>query len=252
MTLLMLALALTAYGIPIEVNGWSYSDDPVYLVFIEMADSTSIAISSSPEELEYTITNYVDFPGMFNPPKVYASYEEETRGLSVYSQYPYSANYFLATYRFEDDGYLALLDCGGHDAYLRDLEEMRERYSDGDSEGVLDAAWSVMYPGGNPYGREMCLVLLQTGLAEAEVRIAAGADPSEALEWIDEADNAAWNLAGVPIFQAVLAPAEYPEDASIPMEEYVSLLEEYAGLLDLAGSYDRSEAVRTVAAGLTE
>jgi hypothetical protein len=252
MILMLLCLGLTAYAVPVEIEGDPFGEDPVFVMSIESETGFSIALGHDPEDMGNAITGWASFPDLYNPAKAFASYDADEALLSVYSQYPFSANYVLATYRIEDDGSLVLLEGSSHDAYLESLEAMEAALSEGDNAGVLDGAWSVMYPGGNGYPVEMSILLLQSGMAEARALLDAGETPETALRWISGADEAAMNLSSVSMHEVVPDRASYPAEALLSVDGYAAMLLEYADLLDLAGNPDRAGEVREIAVRLAE
>ncbi len=98
MQLIFIFLLVSVPLIPVEVMDYPYSDNPVYLVYEETESGFMISLSSDFEGNIFPMMEYVEYPGMLNPAKAAASFDEENRILSVYSQYPFSANYVLATH----------------------------------------------------------------------------------------------------------------------------------------------------------
>jgi len=249
---MLLCLGLTAYVVPVPIEGDPFGEDPVFVLSMESEAGTSIALGLDPEDPGSAITGWAPFPDLYNPTKAFATYDAVDSRLTVYSQYPFSANYVLAIYRIGDDADLEVLEAGSHDAYLESLEAMESALAEGDNAGVVDKAWSVMYPGGNGYPVEMSILLLQAGVAEARILLDAGGTPGDAVRWMAGADEAAMNLSNVSIHQVVPDRASYPAAALISVDEYAALLLEYAELLDLAGSPFRADEVREAAERLTE
>ena len=252
MVLLMTALIMSGYFVPIEVMDYPYRDDPVYLAYMEGEDSWFVSITMSPDSGAVPFTGWVEFPGMLNPPKTYADFEEDSRILSIYSQYPFSANYYLARYLLGDECSLELLEAGGHDYYLEALERIGAAVDSSDVEGALESAWSVMYPGGNPYSREMCILLLEAGLAHADRLIEQGESPEVVMEWFEDIHSVAWNLTNDQLHLMILSPADYPEGTAVSLGDYRILLREYADLLLVSGETTLSADVISVIDGLEE
>jgi|GEM_PF-2434258 len=250
MSFLMILLVLSGYYMPIQVENYPDNEGPVYLAYIENADGFQVYISLSPDSAAAPITNSAPFPGLLNPAKTYAGFEEETNILSVYSQYPFSANYYLATYEFSDDGELLLLDASGHDYYLEALERMRVCSRAGDFEGMLDEGWSVMYPGGNYYGREMCILLLGGALDQVNLLVDSGVPLETAMECLSDASSLARNLTNDQLHLSILSPGNYPDDVEMSFGEYLEMLSDYADLLEDSGQVELAEDVRRVIADL--
>ncbi len=246
MQFLFISFMLSVPLIPIEVMDYSYSDDTVYLVYEETESGHRISLSSDYEGAIPPMTDFVEYPGWFNPAKAAATFDEKTRVLSVYSQYPHSANYYLATYRFGDDGYLSLLEAGDHDYYFEALERIELNIDCLDLEGALNSAWSVMYPQANQYSREMCILLLKAGLQHARAMIEAGESAVDAIECFEEINDIAWNLSSNFVYLSVQALENYPEEMSVSSEDYLMMLDEYADLLEKAGDSEEAENVRHV------
>lgn len=246
MQFLFIAFIISLSLIPIEVMDYPYSDDTVYLVYEETESGHRISLSSDYEGTISPMTEYVEYPGLFNPAKAAVTFDEETRVLSVYSQYPFSANYYLATYRFGDDGYLSLLESGGHDYYFDALEQIELNVDCLDLEEALNTAWSVMYPHANPYSQEMCILLLKAGLQHSDSLITAGEPPEVAIECFEEINDVARNLSSNQVYMAVQNLEYYPEWFFIQPEDYFKLLDEYADLLEKTGDSQEAENVRLV------
>jgi hypothetical protein len=249
---MLLCLGLTAYAVPVEAEGDPFGEDPVFVLNIESEAGSSIALGHDPEDPGSAITGWALFPDLYNPAKASATYNADEALLSVYSQYPYSANYVLAAYRIEDDGSLVLLEGGSHDAYLERLEAMEAALSAADNTGVVDEAWSVMYPGGNGYPMEMSILLLQAGMAEARTLLDAGETPETAMSWMAGVDEAAMNLSNEYIHDVIPDRGSYPSEALISVDEYAALLLDYAELLDQADDPARAYEVREASVRLTE
>ncbi|MBD3276991.1 MAG: hypothetical protein GF388_01715 [Candidatus Aegiribacteria sp.] len=200
----------------------------------------------SPDSSAEAFTNFADFPGMLNPAKTYAGFVENTDSMEVYSQYPFSANYFKAVYCYSEEDGLTLLEADSHDYYMERLQRMTESAEEGSFEDVLQAGWEVMYPGANPYAAEMCTLLLSQGMAQVNASIQSGESIETAMEPMEEADGLAYNLIGDNLHKAVLAPEDYPGNAGLDIEEYKELLAQYAEYLDVSGNEEMANDVRTV------
>jgi len=250
MSFLMILLALSGYYMPIQVENYPVDEGPVYLAYIENADGFQVYLSMSPDSAAEAITSTAPFPGMLNPAKTYADFEGETRILSVYSQYPFSANYYLATYELGDEGQLTLIEAEGHDYYMEALERMRVCSRAGDFEGMLDEGWSVMYPGGNYYGGEMCILLLEGALLQTDLLVDSGVPLETAMECLTDANSLARNLTNDQLHLSILSPDDYPDDVEMSFEEYLEMLLNYAGLLEDSGQIELAEDVRRVIAAL--
>lgn len=246
MLITVLVLILTGYSPPVEVYDYPYSDDNVYLTYRECGDAYEISLSMSPDSAAEAITNFAEFPGMLNPTKTYASFHEENGTLEVYSQYPFSANYFKAVYRYSEEGNLVLLEADDHDYYNERLQRMIESAREGSFDDLLQDGQEILYPGANPYAREMCILLLSEGLAQVNSDLDSGESIETGVETIMEVNELAYNLTGDQLHNAVLSPEEYPLDAWVGLEEYKSLLAEYAEYLDGAGRNELASEVRSV------
>lgn len=223
--LLCMLIAIDCTAV-LPVDGFPPEEGPVDLVILEFTTVTQIALSSGSE----LISGYAGFPGILNTAKSSATYDPDSGVLTVYSQYPFTANYYTAEYSVGDDFELGLLSGTYHDYYGEALQAMVQLYRDDDFDGVLEEAWSVFYPGSNPLGREMCVVLLVSGVSGVKARTNAGMPPENAFEWLEDVYDAGFNLSGEPLHQVALTG--YPEDLSVTRDEYVAALEELAGLLD--------------------
>jgi len=233
-------------SVSIQVRDYPYSDDPVYLIWQEDESGFQINLAYEFEGELNPLTEFVEFPGMFNSAKADAHFEEETRTLYVYSQYPFSANYYLATYRLGEDGLLCLLEAGDHNYYYDVLERVELNVDNHDMDEACYEAGSIMYPGNNPYSREMCALLLKAGLQHADSLAGTGVPPDSAVYCFEEINSIAYNLAGVPVHRAVPDRDIFQEEFTITMEEYLLMLEHYADLLESAGNLDIAEDVRSV------
>ena len=243
MQAVLIAIVLS---VSIQVRDYPYSDDPVYLIWQEDESGFQINLAYEFEGELNPLTEFVEFPGRFNSAKADAHFEEETRTLYVYSQYPFSANYYLATYRLGEDGLLYLLEAGDHNYYYDVLERVELNVDNHDLDKVFFETGSLMYPGNNPYSREMCALLLKGGLQYVDSLTGMGVLPDSAIYCFEEINSIASNLAGVPVHRAVLDSEIFREEFSISREEYLLMLEHYADLLDSAGYPDRAEDVRCI------
>ena len=235
-----------------EVYDYPFSDETVYLTYRDTGDAFEVSLSMSPDSGAAAITNFAEFPGTLNPAKTYASYDEETGTLSVSSQYPFSANYFKAIYSYTEGEDLTLLEAGDHDYYKDVLQRMTQSAEEGSFDGVLQEGWEILYPGANPYAREMCILLLSQGMAQVNAALQSGEPIATAIEPMEEADGLAYNLIGEDLHRAVLSPEEYPEDTGISIERYSALLAEYADLLEADGKQVKAREVFEVIAGLSQ
>jgi len=246
MVFLMTVLTLTGYPVTIEVQDYPFTDNPVYLTYMETVDGWEIALAPAPDSAASPMSNYAEFPGSFNSAKAYAEFDEDTNILSVYSVYPFSADYFLATYRLGEAGNLTLIEASGHDYYMESLNDIRSAVDSGDISSVLDAAWSVMYPGANPYAREMCILLLKAGLDRAAALINEGESIRRSMQCFDDIRNVARNLSNEELHRVILTPDNYPDDCDVDLEEYTGMLYSYSKLLEKSGDSDTSNDVLRV------
>ena len=238
MILLLCMLMSVDYSAILPVEGFPSGEGPVDLVVLEFPTVTEIALARGPE----LISGYAAFPGFFNIAKSSATYDADSGVLTVYSQYPFTANYYTAEYSVNNDFELGLLSGTCQDYYGEALEQMVLLHRPHDYEGVLVAAWSIFYPGSNPLGREMCVVLLVSGVSAVKTRMNTGMPPGIALEWLEDAYDAGINLSGEPLH--LVAHAGYPEGLSITRDEYVAALDELATLLDSVDCPDEAAEVR--------
>lgn len=222
----------------LPVEGFPPEVGSIDLVVLEFQAMTQIALARGSELL----SGYAEFPGMFNIAKSHASYDAESGVLTVYSQYPFTGNYYTAGYTVGEDYELELVDGVYHDYYNEALQRMVGLYRSNDCEGVLAEAWSVFYPGSNPLGREMSVVLLVSGVTGTRALVSGGMPPAEALEWLEDFYDAGFNLSGEPLHQVALEG--YPVDLSITSDEYMGALGELALLLDSADCPDMAAEVR--------
>lgn len=246
MLLTVFVLMLTGYNPPVEVYDYPFSDETVYLTYRETGYAYEVSLSMSPDSGAAAITNFAEFPGMLNPAKTYASYDEETGTLSVSSQYPFSANYFKAIYSYAEGEDLTLLEAGDHDYYKDALQRMTEHAEEGSFEDVLQVCGELMYPGANPYAREMCILLISEGMAQVNAALQSGEPIATAIEPMEEADGLAYNLIGDDLHKAVTSPEEYPDNARVSFEDYKELLAQYAEYLEDSGSEEMADDVRSV------
>ncbi len=246
MAFVLMVLALTAYSVTIEVQDFPCTDNPVYLTYMETMDGWEIALALAPDSAASPISNYAGFPGSFNSAKAYAEFDEDTSILSVYSVYPFSADYFLATYRLEETGNLTLLDAADHDYYLESLNDIRSAVDSGNINSVIDAAWSVMYPGANPFAKEMCILLLKAGLDHADALINEGESIQSATRCFDDIRDVTLNLSNDELHRIILSAGSYPDDFNIDLEEYIGMLYSYSKLLEESGDSDTSNDVLRV------
>lgn len=235
------------------------ADGSFYLLYeqADTADMVAFGVGLGGEVI--ALGEFVPYPDMFNEAKAHAVLDLQTGELSVYSQYPFTANYFLATYRVGDNGSLQLLGADGHDYYLEALQDMRVAADSADLEGVVVRAWSVMYPHANPYDEEMCVVLLEAGMDRIEPLVRSGVPPEEALEWLEDVYDVADNLLAStptgtkgPLHRAIVDPRDYPELADVSLHEYTEMLCALADILEEAGNEEMAEEVRAVADSLTQ
>ncbi|MBD3277351.1 MAG: hypothetical protein GF388_03540 [Candidatus Aegiribacteria sp.] len=252
MLLTIFVLILTGYNPPVEVYDYPFSDETVYLTYREGGDAYEVSLSMSPDSGASAITNFAEFPGMLNPTKTYAGFVEGTDSLEVFSQYPFSANYFKAVYSYTEEEGLILLEAGDHDYYKDALQRMIENAEEGSFEDVLQAGWDILYPGANPYAREMCVLLLSEGIAQVEEALQAGQPLETALEPMEEADELAYNLIGDSLHNVILSAENYPNNLETTIDQYRSLLEEYAELLEENGEEVRAREVLEVISALSE
>jgi hypothetical protein len=235
---LLCMLMVIGYSAMLPVEGFPPGDGPVDLVVLESATVTEIALARGSE----LISGSAEFPGMLNIAKASATYDPGSGILTVYSQYPFTANYYSAEYSVGDDYELGLISGTYHDCYGAALEHMVLLYRNQDYDGVLEEAWSVFYPGSNPLGREMCVVLLVAGISGVRTRTNAGIPPEEAMEWLEDVYDAGYNLSGELLHQVALPG--YPEGLSITRDEYIAALGELATILDSVDCPDKAAEVR--------
>jgi hypothetical protein len=238
MILLLCMLMVVDYSAMLPVEGFPPEEGPVDLVVLEFSSATMIALASGSE----LISGYAEFPGIFNIAKASATYDPDSAVLTVYSQYPFTGNYYTAEYNVGGDFELVLVNGVYHDYYGEALERMVQLYRNDDFDGVLEEAWSVFYPGSNPLGREMCVVLLVAGISGVKARTNAGMPPEDAMEWLEDIYDAGFNLSGELLHQVALSG--YPEGLSITSDEYIAALGELAALLDSVDCPDRAAEVR--------
>lgn len=238
MILLTCMLMVVDYSPVLPVEGFPPEEGPVDLVVLEFTAATEIALLKDSE----IISGYAEFPGIFNIAKSSATYDPDSGVLTVYSQYPFTGNYYTAEYSVGDDFELGLISGTYHDYYGEALQRMVLLYGNDDYDGVLEEAWSVFYPGSNPLGREMCVVLLVAGVSGVRARTNAGMPPEDALEWLEDIYDAGFNLSGEPLHQVALSG--YPGELSITRDEYVAALGELATLLDSVDCPDEAAEVR--------
>lgn len=237
--ILFLSMLMTIDQLPaLGVEGFTLGEEPVDLVILEFQAATQIALSSGGELL----SGYAEFPGILNIAKASAIYDPATGVMSVYSQYPFTANYYTAEYSVTEDFQIGLISGTYHDYYGEALEQMVLLYRDQDYDGVLDEAWAVFYPGSNPLGREMCVVLLVAGVSGVRDRINGGMPPEEAMEWLEEVYDAGFNQSDELLHQVALSG--YPEGLSITRDEYLTALVELAAILDSVDCPDKAAEVR--------
>ncbi len=229
MILLLCTLTAIDFTAVLPVDGFPPEEGPIDLVVLEFSAATTIALSKDSE----LISGYAEFPGIFNFAKASATYDPDSGILTVYSQYPFTANYYTAEYSVGGDYELRLMSGVYHDYYDEALQQMCLLHRNHDYDGVLEKAWSVFYPGSNPLGREMCVVLLVSGVSGVRTRMNAGVPPEDAMEWLEDVYDAGFNLSGEPLHQAALTG--YPEGLSITRDEYMTALEELVLILDSVG-----------------
>jgi len=252
--LMMLLIILLAYVIepyPVIVQDYP-GDDAVYLVWEEVEDGHDIALVRDMGDEPVLMTGFTAYPGMFNSAKVFAAYDADNCILSVYSQYPFSANYYLATYSHSFETGLVLLEGEAHDYYMERFDDIREHVGEDSLDAALQSGWEIMYPFANPYGLEMCLILLSAVHEQSIVDLEAGVPLETVLEVYDDLSSLSYQLTDQS-FQAMIAlPADYPEDADITLEEYCLILMSYADLLEEAGDSSFAVEVREGADNLLE
>jgi hypothetical protein len=236
MILLQAVAVLYLSGPPdIEVAGYP-SENPVYVVWRDFQSAgTSVALYADGDT-----TGYVFFPGLLNPAKSSAVFDPGTGVLTVYSQYPSTANYYLARFAVEPD--FALISGEGHDAYIEALADMADALESGDYSGVLFRAWEVMYPASNTCPAEMCTVLLAAGTAMADREMAAGRPPEEAVELLEDFYDAGFNLSGGLLHDCALNG--YPGASPVTREEYASSLDRLAEIMEAAGEAETAARIR--------
>ncbi len=237
-TLFLCMLMAVDYSAMLPVEGFPPGDGPVQLVILEFTAATEIALARGSE----LISGYAGFPGILNSAKASATYDPATGVLSVYSQYPFTGNYYTAEYSVGGDYELRLMSGDYHDYYDEALQQMCLLHRNNDHDGVLEKAWSVFYPGSNPLGREMCVVLLVSGVSGVRTRINAGVPPEDAMEWLEDVYDAGFNLSGELLHQVALTG--YPEGLSITRDEYLAALGELDTILDSVDCPDKAAEVR--------
>lgn len=238
MILLLCMLAVVDCSAMLPVEGFPPEEGPVDLVVFEFSAATSIALSKD----SVLVSGYAEFPGIFNIAKSSATYDPDSGVLTVYSQYPFTANYFVAEYSVGSGFELGLIGGTYHDYYGEALQRMVLLYRNDDQDGVLEEAWSVFYPGSNPLGREMCIVLLVAGVSGVRARISGGMAAEDALELLEDFYDAGFNLSGEPLHNAALNG--YPDGLSITRDEYAAALGELAVLLDSVDCPGEAAGVR--------
>ncbi len=254
---MMTVLALAAATVPegaffIPVEGWPEPSGDLYLVLAESRAASSVALCDSREPGAATATGWVEYPGLLNSAKSQVCFDPSDGTLTVWSQYPFTADYEVATFALRE-GELLLLDWESRDYYLEALEEMSAAHVEGDPERVLERAWEVMYPGSNPYPREMCVILLDAGLSLAESASDSGASPEEAIERMEDFEDACMNLSGAGLHEigGMASPPLDPREDSTMLSEHAASLERYAALLEEAGELERAAAARETVRELT-
>lgn len=188
-------------------------------------------------------TEYVVFPGFLNPAKSQAVFDPETGMLTVYSQNPFTANYYVA--RFTVEPGFTLISGEGRDAYEEALYDMATALEARDYSEVLRRAWEIMYPGFNTCPAEMCTVLLAAGAAMADREIEAGRSPEEAVELLEDFYDAGYNLSGDLPHNCALNG--YPGKSPVSRQEYRAALDRLAEMLDAAGETEMVPVIREAA-----
>ncbi|MFO7627645.1 MAG: hypothetical protein R6V62_10325 [Candidatus Fermentibacteraceae bacterium] len=232
---MLMAIDCTAV---LYIEGFPPEEGSVDLVVFEFTTVTQIALARGSK----LISGYAEFPGTFNIAKSSATYDPDSGVLTVYSQYPFTANYYTAEYSVGEDYELGPISGTYHDYYAEALQRMVLLYRNDDYDGVLEEAWSVFYPGSNPLDREMCVVLLVSGVSGVRTRINAGMPPEDAMEWLEDLYDAGFNLSGEPLHQVALSG--YPGELSITRDEYMAALGELALLLGSVDCPDKAAEVR--------
>jgi len=70
--------------------------------------------------------------------------------------------------------------------------------------------------------------------------------PESAIAYFEEINDVAWNLSGDQVHMVVQNLEYFPEYSSVHPEEYLSMLVEYADLLEEAGESEKAENVHLV------
>ncbi len=260
MILLILMLAFELGPYPTPVPGYP-GDVEVYLVWNEVDSGYVIALAIEEGGEAVLITEAAAFPGMFNTAKSFADYDYDRCILSVTSQFPFSANYYLAAYSLTDDDDLILLEGEAHDYYLERFDEIREHLEEDDLEAALENARTIMYPQRNYYGVEMCLLLLGRVHDQVCSDLAEGILPETAMKLFEEYVVISNHLLiayyrndenfYTNFFAMVPSREDYPEEADLTLDEYCRILLSYADMLEETGDSTYAE-VRTAAENLLE
>jgi hypothetical protein len=111
------------------------------------------------------VSEWVDYPGDFNPAKTYCEFRDGESVLAIVSQRPFSANYSYADYLVVPSGNLELEEWGVVDYYGEIAERVSLLLSEGSFYEAFDEAMDMMYPGAMPDAGEMCAAFVEAAAA---------------------------------------------------------------------------------------
>lgn len=229
--------------IPVGIEGQPLDLEIAYLEYSTHQITDSVAVSSSPDSSDAVLTNFAEFPALFNSAKAWAAYNDSTRVLTVTSEYPGSSIRAIAEYHLDFDANLTLVNFGVLDQYAVHLGLMKQAALEGDFERAIGEVYEMWYPGNCTYKAEMGIVFLYALINEIDKKVSQESTTDELYSLQQMAYESARYIFLPDLHSMILEPDRYPEMGIVELPEYIQLLKRYASLLYLLNNQSERESV---------
>lgn len=229
--------------VPVGIEGQPLDLETAYLEYSTHQIIDSVAVSSSSDSSDAVLTNFAEFPALFNSAKAWAAYNDSTRVLTVTSEYPGSSTRAIAEYHLDLDASLTLVNFGVQDQYAVHLELMNEAALEGDFERAIGEVYQMLYPGNCTYKAEIGIVILYALINEIDKNISQEFTTDELFSLQQMAYESARYIFLPDLHSMILETDRYPEVGIVELPEYIQLLKRYASLLYLLNNMSERESV---------
>lgn len=229
--------------VPVGIEGQPLDLEFAYLEYSTHQIADSVAVSSSSDSSEAVLTNFAEFPALFNAVKAWAVYNDSTGILTVTSEYPGNSTRAIAEYHLDPDANLTLVNFEVLDQYAIHLELMKQAALEGDFERAIGEVYEMWYPGNCTYKAEIGIVILYALINEVDKKISQESTTDELYSLQQMAYESARYIFLPDLHSMILEPDRYPEMSIVELPEYIQLLKRYTSLLYLLNNQSERESV---------